>query len=241
MENQKSFQDFVDIIEKLRSEDGCPWDREQTFNSLKPCVMEEAAEVCAAIRIYDTTENYENLREELGDLLLQVVMQSQIAKEADLFSVEDVIGEISEKMIRRHPHVFGDLEAENSDEVLKNWEAIKKEEKEKKAWIETPLTEIPKELPALTRGTKVLKKIDKLYEEQASARDSLLKIKKQVEELEEKIEDKEQAESLIGTMLLEICNVARNQKIQLEQGLTDEIERQIDKYERNMQKIQAKS
>lgn len=234
MEEQKRFQELVDIIEQLRGENGCPWDREQTLNSLKPCIMEEAAEVCAAIRIYDKTNNYENLREELGDLLLQVVMQSQIAKEENLFAIEDVIEEISEKMIRRHPHVFGTAQADTSTEVLKNWEEIKKKEKEEKTWIKTPLTEIPKELPALTRAEKVQKKINKLYEEQPSAKQSVQKMKKQVEELERSLDDKRQTEELLGEMLLQICNLAQVQKIQAEQVLTEEIERQIDKYEGNM-------
>lgn len=234
MEEQKKFQEFVDIIAKLRGEDGCPWDREQTLNSLKPCIMEEAAEVCAAIRIYDTTSNYENLREELGDLLLQVVMQSQIAKEEELFTIGDVIEEISEKMVRRHPHVFGNVIADNSMEVLKNWEEIKRKEKVEKSWIKTPLTEIPKELPALTRGEKIQKKIDKLYEEQPSAKQSVQILKKQMEELERNFEDQSQSEEILGKILLQICNLAGARKIQAEQVLTEEIERQIDKYERNM-------
>lgn len=233
MEKNRTFDEFVEIIAKLRSEDGCPWDREQTLNTLKPCVMEEAAEVCAAIRIYDTSGNYENLREELGDLLLQVVMQSQIAKEAELFTVEEVIDEIAEKMIRRHPHVFGEVRADDSAEVLKNWEEIKRVEKTNKTWIETPLTEIPRELPALTRATKVLKKIDKIYEEQKTAKESVSNLKEQISKLEENMESQEESEAILGTMLLEISNVAREKKIQSEQLLTEEIEKQIDKYEKN--------
>ena len=121
MKKQYTFEEFTDIIKTLRSENGCPWDREQTHNSLKPCMSEEAAELLAAIRIYDTTGNFENMREELGDILLQVVMHSQIACEEGLFSIEDVITEISEKMIRRHPHVFGNVKADTADEVLSNW------------------------------------------------------------------------------------------------------------------------
>jgi len=231
MKEQKEFEKFVGIIETLRGENGCPWDREQTFQSLKPCIMEEAAEVTAAIRIYDTTKNYENLREELGDLLLQVVMQSQIAKEEGLFSIEDVISEISEKMIRRHPHVFGDLNVKTSSEVLINWEEIKKLEKKEKTWIQSPLTEIPYELPALTRGTKVLKKIHKIYEPCITGEESIEKIKENLEKIERFSEDKKEESKIFGDILLQICNIAREKEIIPEQVLTDAIENQIDKFE----------
>ena len=159
-----SFEDFVKIIRRLRAKDGCPWDREQTHDSLRPCMMEEAAEFVSSIRIYHESGSAENMREELGDILLQVVMHSVIAEEEGLFTLEDVIEEVSEKMIRRHPHIFGTAEADSPEQVLQNWDEIKKKEKEGKSWIESPLREIPKEFPSLTRGPKVLKKIDKLYE-----------------------------------------------------------------------------
>ena len=130
MEQKKyTYEDFVEIIRKLRGENGCPWDREQTHMTLRPCIMEEAAETAAAIRIYDRTGSYENLREELGDVLLQVVMHSCIAEEEGLFTLEDVVPEVAEKMVRRHPHVFGSGSAETPGEVLQNWEEIKKQEK----------------------------------------------------------------------------------------------------------------
>ena len=166
MQNNKkyTYQDFLEIIKTLRGENGCPWDRVQTHESLKPCMMEEAAELLASIRIYDQTGNPENMREELGDVLLQVVMHAQIAAEEGLFTMEDVVDEVIRKMIRRHPHVFGTSSAEGAEEALINWEEIKKEEKKDKEWIPSPLQEIPRELPALTRAAKVLKKIDKTYE-----------------------------------------------------------------------------
>lgn len=119
---------LLDIVKRLRSEDGCPWDREQTHMSLKAAAIEEASEVVCAINIYDKTGNPDNLKEELGDLLLQVVMHSQIAEEEGLFSFEDVCQEISDKMVRRHPHVFGNMQVSESYEVLKNWDEIKKKE-----------------------------------------------------------------------------------------------------------------
>ncbi len=124
-----SFDNFRRIIKRLRAEDGCPWDREQTHGSLKAPVIEEAAEVISGINIYDETGNPENLKEELGDLLLLIVMQAQIAEEEGIFTIDDVISGITEKMIRRHPHVFGDTKVNDSREVLDNWEEIKKLEK----------------------------------------------------------------------------------------------------------------
>ena len=124
-----SFDNFRRIIKRLRAEDGCPWDREQTHGSLKAPVIEEAAEVISGINIYDETGNPENLKEELGDLLLLIGMQAQIAEEEGIFTMDDVISGITEKMIRRHPHVFGDTKVNDSREVLDNWEEIKKLEK----------------------------------------------------------------------------------------------------------------
>ena len=122
MDRRHTFTGFVEIIKALRAEGGCPWDREQTHDSLRPCMTEEAAELLAAIRIYNQTGNAENMREELGDILLQAVMHSVIAQEEGLFTIDDVIEEVSRKMIRRHPHVFGEMEAENSQQALGNWE-----------------------------------------------------------------------------------------------------------------------
>lgn len=130
------YERLVDIIAHLRAEDGCPWDREQTHSSLKPAVIEEAAEVVCGINILDKTGNSDNLREELGDLLLQVVMHAQIASEEGLFSMEDVCRDIADKMVRRHPHVFGEVTVSNTGEVLDNWNAIKKQEKSGKEWMD---------------------------------------------------------------------------------------------------------
>ena len=126
------FEKFNDIIKTLRAPDGCPWDREQTHVSLKKACIEEAVELVAGIDMYEKTGNADNMKEELGDLLLQVVMHAVIAEEEGLFSMDDVIKTVSEKMIRRHPHIFADAKAETSEEVLKNWDEIKKKEKDGK-------------------------------------------------------------------------------------------------------------
>lgn len=235
MKKQYTFEEFTDIIKSLRSENGCPWDREQTHNSLKPCMTEEAAELLAAIRIYDTTGNWENMREELGDILLQVVMHSQIAKEEGLFSIEDVITEVSEKMIRRHPHVFGDVKADTADEVLSNWDDIKKKEKENLSYSESPLRDIPMELPALARASKVLKKQDKLYEKTPDCRESIFKLREILLQMENALDygkvDKIELEKYMADSLLLLSNIAMKNKISSEQLLTDKIEEIIDKYE----------
>lgn len=128
-----SFDEFVKVIARLRAEDGCPWDREQTHATLKAACIEEAAEVVCGINVLEETGNPENLKEELGDLLLQIVMHAQIAEEEGLFTIDDVIRNVMEKMIRRHPHVFGTAKADTSAEVLKAWDEIKKKEKVGKA------------------------------------------------------------------------------------------------------------
>ncbi len=226
-------QELETIIETLRSENGCPWDREQTFQSLKPCIMEEACEVTSAIRIYDQTGNYENLREELGDLLLQVFLLSQIAKDDGLFSIEDVVDEISKKMIRRHPHVFGDAKVRDSKEVLKNWDEIKKEEKKTQTWVTSPLTEIPRELPSLTRATKVIKKMDKVYGEKISEEESLKNILEMTKELSVNKDNKTEYEGRLSEMLWDVCNLAKENKISIEQVFNDHIENHIERVEKH--------
>lgn len=231
-----SYEELLEIIKVLRSENGCPWDRVQTHESLKPCMMEEAAELLAAIRIYDQTGNPENMREELGDVLLQVVMHAQIASEEGLFTMEDVVDEVSRKMVRRHPHVFGTGSADTPDEVLTNWEEIKKEEKKNKEWIESPLREIPRELPALTRAAKVLKKIDKFYEKGNNYEQDVEALQKAVDALKvcEPQTYGKDLEQIMADILIGLSDIARIYKISQEQVLTDRIEDMIEKYERGL-------
>ena len=129
MSETYSFEDYCGIVDALRDENGCPWDRQQTHVSLKPCMINETAETIAAINYYEKTGDAENFCEELGDMLLQIVLQSRIASEEGLFTIQDVIQKASEKMIRRHPHVFGDKSIELPGAVAKEWEEIKRLEK----------------------------------------------------------------------------------------------------------------
>ena len=231
MSLQNSIVEFDKIIKTLRGENGCPWDREQTHTSLRPCIMEEAAELQAAIRIYEQTQDAGNMKEELGDLLLQVVMQSAIAEEEGLFTLEEVIRGVQEKMIRRHPHVFGDMNVNNSGEVLKNWEEIKKKEKETQTWSSSPLKDIPKELPSLTRAAKTLKKIDKLYDNVSP----ISKTKEEILKSAEKISVCEGNESELifeaGNLLVALSKLAMQMHLPTEQILNDRIDDMIDRYE----------
>ena len=156
------FESFEQIIRMLRSPGGCPWDREQTHESLKPACIEEAAELVGAINMYSKTGDPSNMREELGDLLLQIVMHAVIAEEEGLFTMDDVIETVSEKMIRRHPHVFGNAKADTSEQVLQNWEEIKQQEKkgrpDEKIWLSEAfdesceLIEVARKRKGLTSG-----------------------------------------------------------------------------------------
>lgn len=130
------FEEFEQIIARLRAPDGCPWDRSQTHMSLKKTCIEEAAEVICGINILDQTGDPDNLKEELGDLLMQVVFHAQIAQEEGLFTMDDVIQTVSDKMIRRHPHVFGDADGSGTDGSQESWEEIKRQEKQGKEWTE---------------------------------------------------------------------------------------------------------
>ena len=150
----KEFDRFVEIVAKLRAPDGCPWDRAQTHESLKPACIEEAAEVICGINILTETGSPENLKEELGDLLMQVVIHAQIAEEEGLFTMEDVCRGISEKMIRRHPHVFGKAEFASVEEQKAAWDEIKKQEKAGKEWAESRLPEAFEEAVTLIDTAK---------------------------------------------------------------------------------------
>ncbi|MBI5491842.1 MAG: nucleoside triphosphate pyrophosphohydrolase [Deltaproteobacteria bacterium] len=224
------------LMERLRGPKGCPWDREQTLGTLVPFIIEEAYEVVSAI----DSGSPEAIREELGDLLFQVIFVSRIASEAGQFDINDVIDESFEKMVRRHPHVFGDRKAETSEEVLKHWAEIKKEEKEKKEDKgEGYLSGIPEVLPALLRAHKVTQKaakagfdwkdvnevFDKLAEELAEFRNEVLK--KNPEGIEEEL----------GDILFTIVNVSRFYEVNPEDALRKTIGKFINRFhfiERNV-------
>lgn len=150
------FQALVSIIERLLAPDGCPWDREQTLSSMRGSLIEETYEVVEAIDL----NNQEKIEEELGDLLFNVVFLSKLAERDHDFTLAAVLRRIAEKLIRRHPHIFGEAQVKDSEEVLKQWEAIKQSEKKEKPF-QSVLDNVPKDLPSLARAQKMIKKFDK--------------------------------------------------------------------------------
>lgn len=231
LDDNYTFEEFLEIIARLRSENGCSWDREQTHESLRPCIMEECAELTAAIRIYKETGDYANLQEELGDVLLQVVMQSQIAREEGLFTIEDVIQGISSKMVRRHPHVFGEVQVENSQQVLKNWEEIKKKEKAEQSGAGAKLAELPPELPALIKAQKIQKRVDRQNPDPAAYETYYQHLQTLMTRLEAGRElPEDERERQFGEALYTLAGLARKAGVHAEQCLEDTIADKRMKY-----------
>ena len=227
--NKKDFQDLLDIIETLRNPGGCPWDREQTHESLKSALLEECYEVIDAIENED--EDEDALIEELGDVLLQVVFHASIGKEDGYFDIMDVIGGISNKMINRHPHVFGNEEANTSEQVLVNWDEIKKEEKGIKTLTEE-MQNIAKSLPATTRAYKVQKKAKKVGFDWDDVNYAMDKVKEELNEIKEvyNCEDKSIIEGEVGDLLFACINVARFLEVDGELALDKTIKKFIKRF-----------
>src|SRR5215469_16171486 len=179
------FARLCDIVAKLRGPGGCPWDREQTNQSLLPAVIEEAYEAGEAAR----AQNDAHFREELGDLLLLVVMHAQIARETGRFGIAEVIGNVSDKLIRRHPHVFGTSEARDAGAVLKQWEAIKREEKNTDLHY---LASLPKALPAPVRAQKAQSKAARVNFDWAALGDVMAKVEEELHETQEALRSQQQ-------------------------------------------------
>ena len=206
------FADFVALIARLRAPGGCPWDREQTHASLKPMTLEEAYEVLMAIDEGTDAE----LTGELGDLLLQVVFHAQIATEEGRFSIGDVVDSVAAKMVRRHPHVFGDETAATSGEVLRNWEALKAEERKqsgKGAPAESMLDSVPRSLPAVMEAFQASTKVARVGFEWPDAAGVLAKLDEEVRELRDEAErpevDPRRVADEVGDLLFTAVNVAR--------------------------------
>jgi len=219
--------DLVQVMKALRSPDGCPWDREQTHESLKRYLIEEAYEVVEAI----DDEDLWGLEEELGDLLLQVVFHAEIASENGYFNFNDVVTGIYEKMIRRHPHVFDAVDVENSDEVLVNWEAIKNEEKSEKT-VSDSISNIAKSFPPILRAEKIQKKMAKVGFDWPDFSGALLKVKEELDELEEAIsdDDLDHAKSELGDLLFAVVNVARILKMDPSDALMSTNEKVVRRF-----------
>lgn len=209
--------DLLEIVSILRAPGGCPWDAEQTHESIRRDFIEETYEVIEAIN----KKNPEMLREELGDVLLQVVFHTLIETEKNEFTFDDVTDEICKKLIVRHPHVFGDVSVSSTGEVLKNWDAIKMDTKHQKTVTETMLS-VPREFPALMRAAKIQKKASKVGFDWDSADKALEKVKEETLEVKEALcdTDKDRILEEIGDLLFAAVNVARKAEIDPEEALT---------------------
>src|SRR5213596_3299808 len=209
-----AFAQLCDIVAKLRAPGGCPWDREQTHESLLAAVIEEAYEVTEAAR----AKNDAHFCEELGDLLLLVVMHAEIARETGRFNIDEIIRDISNKLIRRHPHVFATSDARDSGAVLKQWEAIKREEKKANSHY---FASLPKALPALMRAQKAQSKAARVNFDWTEVRDVIAKVEEELGEVKEAItsQDREMITDEIGDVLFAVVNLARKCKIDAESAL----------------------
>lgn len=209
-----SFESFAEIVAHLRAPNGCPWDREQTHESLRKHLLEEAYEAISAI---DSGE-FVDMREEFGDLLLQVVLQSQIANEAGQFNVNQVIQGIHSKIVRRHPHVFGDLKLEGVDGVLANWEKLKEKERSEKKEERGLLDGVPQALPALSQAQEYQDRAARVGFDWADIDDVLDKVREEIDEIKNAETDFELA-SEIGDLLFALVNVARWKHVDAESAL----------------------
>jgi tetrapyrrole methylase family protein/MazG family protein/ATP diphosphatase len=209
----QTYPSLVAIMQRLLAPDGCPWDREQTCDSLRKYVLEEACEVIDAIDGGD----FSLLAEELGDLALQVVFLGELARRDGRFGLDDVVKGIVEKLVRRHPHVFADVSVEDSDEVLRNWERIKSEEKRDRGLLEG----VPRSMPALQRAQRMGEKVSRVGFDWTDSRGSREKVAEELSELDAAMAsgDRDQVEAELGDVLFALVNLARHRGVDAETAL----------------------
>lgn len=240
-----AFDHLCEIVAQLRAPGGCPWDREQTNESLLPALVEEAYEVAGAVRAKDDA----NFREELGDLLLLIVMHAEIAGEAGRFKIDNVISEVSEKLIRRHPHVFGESDARDSGAVLKQWERIKHEEKKTNGGHY--LDGLPSALPGLMRAQKAQSKAARVNFDWTELGDVVAKIEEELAETKEAIaslataspsgdgQDRQAIENEIGDLLFAVVNLARKCQLDAESALQKATDKFVSRFNRLEDELRA--
>lgn len=220
----KNFDELVNVMKQLRAPGGCPWDREQTYESLAPYLLEEAFESFDAIQAAAAGKP-EHLREELGDLLLQIIFHSQIGEELGDFTIEDVCATITRKMILRHPHVFGDKQLDTAADVLRNWDELKRAEREITKTDEAPkdsiLDEVPLAFPALIEANKLTKKAAKVKFDWENTEQIFDKLREETDELKAAISrsDLKNVEEEIGDLLFVVVNLARKLDVEPETAL----------------------
>jgi tetrapyrrole methylase family protein/MazG family protein len=229
-----NIDDLIEIVAILRSENGCPWDKVQTHESIRKDFIEEVYEVIEAIDLKDS----ELLKEELGDVLLNTVFHAQIETENQNFNFDDVCNDICQKMIVRHPHVFGNVSADTTEKVLNNWDKIKMDTKGQTTYTET-LESVAKSLPALMRAEKVGKRASKANFDFANADDTLTSVKSELVELEKAMQDdnKENIYEEFGDLLFACTNLARKLGIDSERALYDA----TDKFTKRFSKVEVLS
>ena len=221
----ESFKKLTEIMEKLRGESGCPWDREQTHESLKPFLLEEAYEVLETL----DNEDFDHLVEELGDLLLQIVFHARLAEEAGRFSIEDVVKKINEKLIRRHPHVFGQKVIRSADEQRSHWERLKKTEGKNSI-----LDGVPKLLPGLYRAYRIQQKAASVGFDWETVDQVWTKVDEEINELKESIAggDAKAVSEEFGDVLFALVNLSRFLKLQPEDAMRKSIHKFIERFQK---------
>lgn len=231
---KKSFEDLVELSKFLRSPEGCPWDREQTLNTLRTFILEEAHEVIQAIEMNDIEE----LKEELGDLLYEILFASQICNEEGKFTVEDVVNQLYYKLVRRHPHVFGEEKAKDAEEAVKRWHGEKLKEKTRKR----NLLQIPRSLPALLRAQRVGDKASQVGFDWEKTQDVIKKVKEELGELQKAIQTNGQnlIEKEWGDLIFSLVNLARFLKIDAEVSAHKAIDVFIERFQRIEEKAKER-
>ncbi len=219
------FNDLLHIMEILRAPDGCMWDREQDHHSIRRNFIEETYEVCEAIDEDDT----EHLKEELGDVLLQVVFHTQMEKEKGSFDIGDVADGICKKLVYRHPHIFGNVEVSSSDEILSNWDELKRREKNQETNT-SALESVAKSLPGLIRAEKIQKKAAKAGFDWENAEGALDKAEEELAEARDAAQGRGDAEEEVGDLLFAAVNVARHMKVDPERAMEKACEKFVRRF-----------
>jgi MazG family protein len=232
----RAIEKLLALMVRLRGPGGCPWDREQTLKSLRPYVLEETYEVLEAIESGDPREHCE----ELGDLLLQIVFQALIAQEAGQFDFADVAEAISAKLVRRHPHVFGDAQVKDAEGVMRQWVALKREEKAARGGGRSVLEGVPREMPALARAERLTEKASRIGFDWPDAAGARAKVDEEMAELDEAIRggDRGRIEDELGDVLFAVANLARKLSLPPEEALRNAVGRFVSRFEHVEQELE---
>ena len=226
--HKELFDELVQVVAALRGENGCPWDKTQTHETLKADLIEETYEVIEAI----DAQVPEKIQEELGDLLMVVMLHAQIAKDQDDFSINEVVRTVTDKLIRRHPHVFGDVDAKDTETVLQNWEAIKRSEagyEDRKSVLDG----VPESLPGLLRAQKIQNRAARVGFDWDSVADVLPKLEEEIEEIKVSVKkgDTAEIEMEVGDLLFSVVNLCRFLEVQAEEALRQSVRKFIYRFQ----------